>query len=496
MKAWLADSFRLLGALFYWNFRKSVFVARRRAGQCPCHNPSDSGEPGRTGCEAVVEWDNPDRFRRAVCPLLTQRADRTWACSVAADQVRPFWGRFVAVYAGVALALVLAAGFSSFALLRQAGFPVTLAHVFWPPRWAEFDELRAERFTSRALAFAQAGQEQEALAAIRQAQTLSPDNYGRTLLVARMQESSAPDTVDSLYRHAMTAHPGRRTETALAWYRSLLARGNFEEIAKLARDQLTTDPERQAAWLNSLLFAVRTTRQAPPLQAVITDPAMPEPVRLLAAFEFDVRRGSADAARSLLRSTPLKVEGAYARVQRIELLMEFGLVVEAMESIAASQPVLSGQEFVRLALAARAVSGDRIGLQREFDALLAPEREIGFAEVSLLNEHLVRFPDRELTKELGRALPRIQGRVSPAEWTEAWVGFLCAAGSAGELENLSLARDRLAQSNQIPPSVILRLGTFFTSAPSQQRIESILPLLTSFRVELTYALRQRFRTQN
>jgi tetratricopeptide (TPR) repeat protein len=493
MKAWLADTLRLFGALPYWNTRKTLYILRGRSGQCPCHNPSDSGEPGRTGCEAVVEWESPARFRRAVCPLLVQRPDGGWVCSVGADQVRPFWGRFVAVYAVLGVLALVAAGFGTFFLLRQAGLPVSPSYVFSPARWGEFNELRAQRLTARALAYAQAGQEQEALDALLAAQSISPGNYERTLLLARMHEASAPEILDNLYRHAFETYPTRRNETALAWLRSLLARGDFEAIAKLARQQLAADPAQQVTWLQALLFSVRTTRQAPPLQGVVNDPAIAEPVRVLAAFEFDVRRGSADSARSLLRSAPPQVEGAYARVQRVELLLEFGLYTDAIEFLARSPDVMSGRDLVRLALAVRALAGDRDGLQREVDALLAPDRAVGFAEISTLNEHLIRFPDRELVLQVGRALPRLDGRVTPAEWTEAWIGYLCAAGSAGDLESAAQARDRLAQSTLVSPAATLRLGTFFQTAPSQQHVEQILPYLTTFRIELTYALRQRFR---
>ena len=57
MPGWLADFFRLLGGLFYWNARKTVF--HWRGGRCPCQNPSDSGRALETTCDACLHWHQP-----------------------------------------------------------------------------------------------------------------------------------------------------------------------------------------------------------------------------------------------------------------------------------------------------------------------------------------------------------------------------------------------------------------------------------------------------
>ena len=44
--------FETIWALFYWNVRKTIYRVRKTQGICPCQNPSDSGEPMKTGCEA------------------------------------------------------------------------------------------------------------------------------------------------------------------------------------------------------------------------------------------------------------------------------------------------------------------------------------------------------------------------------------------------------------------------------------------------------------
>lgn len=491
MKAWLGDAMRTVGALWYWNARKSWFVLRRRRGQCPCHNPSDSGEPGKTGCEAVTLWNDPARFQRRVCPLLQRNADGVWMCGASVAQVRPFWGRFLILHGAVVVLAVLLTGFTVFGAMRHIGYHVSLKQIFWPPRWSEFRELRVQLFAEQAKAHYEAGRVREAIAALAMAHALAPENYAYAMMLAQFYQAGVPEATDAMYRKLMQMHPERRNDTARVWFRSLLARARFKDLAELARRQLASDPTQTAAWLHALLFASRAMQDWTPLEAAATDAAIDPAVRRALELELAVRRLPAERARDFLRTAGAVTDLPYLRVQRVELFIEFGAPNEALALAASSRFLLSGRDVVRLGLAARAAAGQRDALRRDIEALLAPEREVSLAEISLVAQHLIRYPDRDALGLLREAMPRLS-QAEPAVRLEAWINFFCAAGSAQDRAQLAFARERLLSLDLLSPAGVQRLETFFTLLPAQQRPEFLLPQLQPFALDLSYALCGRY----
>ena len=87
-----------------------------------------------TGCEAVLHWHRPERFRR-VCPLLERGVDGRWCCSVAADGVRPFWGIAARAVLLVSAGIFLVVTLGAWGGLRIIGYPVKHYQVAWPPAW-------------------------------------------------------------------------------------------------------------------------------------------------------------------------------------------------------------------------------------------------------------------------------------------------------------------------------------------------------------------------
>lgn len=491
MKAWLGDWMRTVGALWWWNVRKSAFVLRGRRGQCPCHNPSDTGEPGKTGCEAVIGWREPRRFKRRVCPLLMQKGTDAWVCSAPPERVRPFWGRWFIFHAGAALLTATIAGLVVFGAMRQIGYRVTLGQVFWPPRWSEFRQLRVELFAEQAKTHYEAGRIREAIAALATAHALQPDHYAYAVMLAQFYQAGMPDAADPIYRRLMQTHPERRNETARVWFRSLLARGRFGDVAELARRQLVQDPEQTSAWLHALLVSSRAARKFDALEAAVVDPGLSDAARRIVEFELVTRRQPPALVRDHLLRSPLPGTVPYARVQRIELLLEFNVTDAAVALAVDSRASLSGRDVVRLGLAARAAAGEREALRTDLQALLAPEREVGLAELTLVAQHLIRYPDSEFLARLARAMERAESLPS-AERLEAWLSFFCAAGSALDRAQLSLAREKLLGSELLTPQAIARMEAFFQIAPAQQRVELLLPQLQPFALDLSYALCGRY----
>ena len=237
MLGWLTDTFRLGRDAFALNFRKSWHIVRGRRGRCPCQIASDSGRAWETGCEAVVGYGSPARFR-TVCPLLARRPDGAWACSVNAEDVRPFWGRGVALLGAAALLAVLLAGSAAYGLLRGIGYEVRYSQVLWPPAWHELRGVQADFYLQRARDAYAAGDIAEALLHLSNAYELNPADHRTGLLLAQLWQAGQPMFSDQTYTRLLADHPAHREEIAQAWFRALLARGDFRAVQRLAGERL------------------------------------------------------------------------------------------------------------------------------------------------------------------------------------------------------------------------------------------------------------------
>jgi len=490
VKGWLGDLGRTVWALFYWNLRKSVYRLRGRLGQCPCHNPSDTGEPLETGCEAVLGWRQPRRFRR-VCPLLRQNSRGQWVCSVRPEEVRPYWGRAVGLVAGMGGVIALVVLLSAFGLMRGIGYDVSLRQLAWPPAWRELREVRARLFIDQARAAYAAGRVREALGALVVAYEMDPSNYSVAMMLAQFYQAGNPNLADTLYGNLLREHPAHRVETARVWFRSLLARGQLRGIAELARRQLAVEPQQAAAWVHALNFAARHLSEPAILDAAAAIPDLPAAVQDTLRLAARVLRVPRAEARTALLALPAKSEFVYDRVYRIETLTRLGFAEEALDLLLSSRPLLAGRDVARLAFAIYAQRGDAARLEREYDALLAPGRTLRGHELSLLAIHLVEWPDAHLLAKVCAAFARLESEPIEVQ-LEVGLAVFCAAGSARDRTRMSEVQNQLAGTAKIPLSGMNRLGAFFLAEPGKSRIEGILPQQNLMSLELNYALLDRF----
>lgn len=429
MRGWLADYFRSLVAPWYWNTRKTLYVLRGRQGQCPCHNPSDSGRPGETRCEAVVFWRSPERFSRAVCPLLVRAADGQWYCGARPEQVRAFWVRPFRVYAvtvGVAVAL---AGTALWGTMRAVGYEVSLRQVFWPFAWHEIRGVRAEFFRKQSNAHLAEGRFRDALASLTVAYDLQPEDYATAMYLAQVLHLARPEQADGFFRLVYERHPEKRDETARVWFRSLLARAQLAGVADLAQRRLADAPAEWPVWAHALLFVSRVEQRPELLGAAVADPKVPAAARAVLSFEIRLRRLPVAEARTLLTREPLPTE-PYALLHRVDRWLEWGEGGEALALLRASQPALQQRDIVRLTLAAHAVAGNDAVLQREARGLLGRGGDEQAAALALVAQHLIRFPNPALLEAANAAGAQVAKGKSPARG-DALAALYCAVVLGG-----------------------------------------------------------------
>lgn len=477
-------------ALAYWNGRKSAFVLRGRKGRCPCHNPSDSGRPMETGCDAILDWAQPRRFRR-VCPLLAVNERGAWVCSVDASKVRPFWGRAAAYVAALLLSLAILAGGAAFGTMRLIGYRVSLRQVFWPPAWREVAGVRAQLFVGQAQAHYQAGRMREAVSALATAHEIAPRDYAIAMTLAQVMQVANPGAADSLYLQMLKEHPEHRLDTARAWMLTLLGRGHLADAAELAVRELPVDQAQEVVWTHALVFCARHLRRPELLEAAAATAGVGAGPAAVLRLEARVRRAQPAEVPALLLGEPLPPNFSYAIEHRTELLTEFGRTREALAVLAQTRGVLAGREVAALALAAYAAAGDTATLEREGGSLLDPARHPGFGEITLLGQQLIRHPDPVL---LGRVAAFLERSTLPVEQRrEAWFTVLCAAGAAGDRTLFLRLRGEATNAGALNPQIGDRMQEFFFSGPSSpHRLDAFLPSAEQMSVSLVYALLDRY----
>ncbi len=483
---WLSDFFRLAWGLLYWNARKSFYRLRRGRSACPCQDPSDSGRAWETHCNAVVYWRKASRFRR-VCPLLRQDPTFGWRCSANQADVRPFWLRALGFYGAGFTALYLAGTIGAFTLLRSSGYGVTYANIAWPAAWSEFRTIRAEFFFEKFQTAYARGDIREGLLSLSLAYNLDSQNYRAGRLLAQLYQGAQPALSDQVYRRLLAEHPEEAEATAQAFFRSLLARGDFPAIQTLARDRILATPGRASAWLNALFFANQRTGDAAVLDELLNATAD-------ARFSLDTHTVLMLAVR--LRTTPPEegrrhlLASAAGGVSGYPLyficreLLARGFHQDAL-ALLDQESGLEPRDRTALRLDALAAGGWNNARRREVEGLLvAPPTA---ATVELLSAHLIRRPDPTLLEVLCARLDPSPLPAVEANYP-AYLAIFCAAGVNKNEARLRWASDRLKEIIHTSSRRLDAVGAWMLADRQPGGIENQLPSLQPLSLEISYAL--------
>ncbi len=483
--AWLGDLGRFWWALAALNLSKTVYVIRGRRSRCPCQHPSDSGRAWETGCDAAAYWNDPARFRR-VCPLLKKAPDGRWRCSVDAAGVRPFWLRAAAWTGGAMATLYVGCVLLAFAFLHAVGYPVRISSVAWPPAWHEIRQSRALYFFQRAEAALHANRTGEALLYLAQSYQLDPHAYMPGRILAQLWQTSENDVSNQIYRRLMDEHPGRRAETAQAWYMSLLARGDFKSIEALAWERMNAEKAETGVWLNALLIASRRTHDIRFLEEASKAAALPEFARQACAWELMARRKSREEVWRVL-TAPMRADAdPYLFYYRIDWLIGAGYAGDALFQLNREQGRLPGPDRCRLNLDAYAALGWQGILQDQVGRLLAAGQD-GTPLLELLCAHLIRYPNSTVLAQVADAF----GRNPPVPADQSigtYLSLYCAAGASGDWKRLQAAGTAM---KAISGGKIVALDVFeryFRTSGRSGSIERYLPVLPSLPIDVMYAL--------
>ena len=483
----IADFFRLLWALIYWNARKTLF--RLRPGsRCPCQSSSDSGRAGETNCEASLLWSQPARFQR-VCPLLVA-TPAGLRCSVNTADVRPFWGRAFRFYGTGLAALYVAATLALFVAMRAIGYPVSYVAVAWPRSWWQIDAARAEYFLKKGANALANNNTRDALSCLSYAYELAPHDYDIGFALASLWQINQPLLSDRIYIRLLAEHPEANDRTADAWNRALLARGDYAQIKGLAASQFRRDEGIHSGyWMQSLLFATRQTADDLPLRQLL---ASPPPLgmqwRKLVETELQARGGrTAQAIEVLARFWP-EATHPYVPYYQARTLLDLKQPSLALDLMAKYGERINDDERYALRLAAFSQLGWKSLLDSDVALLLTAPPSAPVIE--LLGTHLAQYPNRAV---LERVFARLkESPLAPERRNHnALVTLFCAAGVAGDFEKMHAMGIAVRQASSASPLTITSFEDFFQGKPPPRYIESFLPSLP-LPLELTYAMLGRY----
>ena len=492
MLGWLADLFRLAGGLVYWNLRKSWFRLRRGRARCPCQSLSDSGRAFETICEASVQWDKPARFRR-VCPLLVGTKDGL-RCSVDTADVRPFWGRMFGWYGSTLLAIYLTGAIGVFIFLRAIGYPVSIVHVTWPGLWYRVPQARGWFFFERSNRAFAAGRTAEGLLYLANAYEFDPGNYAVGLTLAKNYQAAHPQASDQIFNQLLRDHPAEHNATAQEWFRALLARGSFEKVAALARDEALSDPVHAYAWMRALLFATHQTGDDSALRALLANASPAAALwHQLIETELLVRTGRTREAQAALRRpwrtdpSPNTQFTLYYRVRTLIKLHDPGDILDAVDLLLTPNH-LDDEAATTLLLDAYAAAGAQRSRQAEIDRLLAPKLDL--PRIKILCAHLIRWPD---AATFARLCDKVELDQIPMNTDSAgvWFSLMCTAGAVGDFARLHALVVKLKQASNSPFVALNAVESFFRGDTAIQRVTTLLPVLP-LPLETNYALIERY----
>jgi hypothetical protein len=484
---WFADFFRLAWGLLYWNTRKSWFQLRRGRSRCPCQSPSDSGRALETQCDACVQWVSARRFRR-VCPLLVQ-TPQGWRCSANTADVRPYWGRALGYYGGAVAALYLAGVIGIFGFLRVVGYPVSIIHVGWPPAWHRVGAARGWFFMEKARQAFAANRTAEAILYLSNAYEFDPANYTAGLTLAKALQSGQPVLSNRLYERLLHEHLAQHEATAQEWFRALLARGDFDAVQALARDEVLAAGPHVSVWMRALVFAADQGGTDATLRALRDSPLPAAAVwRPVLDAELLRRAGRNAEARAVLDRADWNRVPPYGRYYQVSVLTAQGDVFAALDSLGHAGPQLDDETRVTLQLAAYARQGARRPLQRLVDELLGPK--LSLPVIKILAAQLIRYPDQSVLDQL---YARFRSEQIPftTESAGAVFSLLCAAGVHADWPKFHELSVVISRHSGATPVFLTAVEAFFRGQSSAKRITSFLPGLP-LPLEVNYALITRY----
>ncbi len=413
-------------------------------------------------------------------------------CAADTANVRSFWSRAAAWYGGILLALYVAGVIGVFAFLRTIGYPVSIIHVGLPPLWHRVGQARGWFFLNKSNLAFEHDRVSEGLLYLANAYEFDPANYAAGLSLAKQLQAGQPARSDEIYLRLMRDHPASRHATAQDWFRALLARGSFERIVALARDELKADDAQSPVWVRAIIFAARRDPTPVLLRELAADPTPAiRKWRPLFEIELLLRAGQNSEARTAITARWPTDSPDFTLFYRVDALIRMHDTFAALDLLGRYPGRLDPEARITCRLDALAAGGVQRLLGQEVDKLLAaPLTPTNISIVKILCAHLIRYPNAALFERLYQKVAR-EAVPLHTESAGVWFSIFCTAGAIGDRARLHELTARLRFASAKPFMALAAVEAFFREETAERRITSFLPVLP-LPLEVTYALLDRY----
>ncbi|MBC8010222.1 MAG: hypothetical protein H7067_09005, partial [Burkholderiales bacterium] len=346
-------------------------------------------------------------------------------------------------------------------------------------------QIQADYYLARARESRAAGDISASLLHLSNAYELNHD-YRTGMLLAQLWQAGQPLLSDQTYTRLFTDHPEQRPEISQAWYRALLARGDFGAIQRVAGERLLhSGPTPSAAWSQAFLFASRQLGDPAGIARLLEEPEVPRTLTPLLNLERSLyvlgptERADALAAAAARSLDPFTT---YHVFQRLLEERRADLVLPLLTSPGVT---LDDRENARLRLDTLAVLGreaERAALVRQ---LLSRPTHPAICE--LLSAHLIAHPNLALLTDYSAKLAREP--IPPGE--AVYPQLLAFFAACGVHRDPALLRDAAEHVQTAAGRDFRTLGAIealFLAPRATLRPGAFLPVLQPLPLEVTYSL--------
>lgn len=375
-----------------------------------------------------MSWSDARRFQW-VCPLL-QATPEGLRCSVAAVDVRPFWGRYF-LRVGIAfLVLYTAAAVTATVALRMVGYRLSPIALLWPPHWREFGSAQEQLYALRARESFEARRFADGILSLEMVCRINPENHEARLALARLRNTRGQYAgADEAFARVISHSPDLRLPVAREWLGVLLARGEFTGAARIAARMVAEDHGQEAPWLHGLFYSTRVSRDPEPLEiALRQEKQLPPWCARLIRLELGLLKRDAGAKLELSEVRP-NAASPFLPYYQVRRLIFDQRPRDALALIEAYRGSLSPDDAYFLRLDAFAALGWNSMAGHELNAGLEAGMNPGRAARFLA--FLVRNPDRKRFDALNRVLDGCLASASPENALQIISSAILAASRCG-----------------------------------------------------------------
>jgi hypothetical protein len=400
---------------------------------------------------------------------------------------------------GMALALYLLGSVAAIGWMRHQGFKLPYTVIVAPWGWAKLPQVQAEHFLALGRADYLAGRMGEAAMELSVAHGLDKRGVEAGLLLAKIWEVARPEFADRIFSDlvARARQADEQADYRYLWYRSALARADFEAALGVASQAVLQPEERPghaAIWVDAVLFNTRQTRRMGVLETLCSEPErLPEIARRAMSQELRVLRVNADVRPSVLAAISPPTAETFARKNWMQNLLRNGYAESVLGYLEGDSEVgmtPTERDLLRLDAMGRLgwQAARAVVLRGLMPETVRPEVLDGVVA------NLIRYPNATVNAEFWAWWEQASARAEAGQAVQRVdvLALMVVAGAAKETERLAEFTRAAVELGQGDANFLRAVGDFFLGKSTLPGVAKLMPGLRALGLETTYALLESY----